>query len=174
MGKVNSKKNIEAVTELLARLPANSHVTIIGITDHSLTEPDILLTALVPTDAGYFGERLNAARTQLVRAWRSRSSKLSPKYRQTDILGALVLAGQIFSRYTAAQRKLLIYSDMRNISTESGQIPMPDLHNVAVMVLGTASNYSTTAAWENTRSSWTSYFQRTGACLQVYSPTRDQ
>jgi hypothetical protein len=34
-------------------------VTVIGITDHSFGKPDILLSARIPDDAGYFGERLD-------------------------------------------------------------------------------------------------------------------
>jgi hypothetical protein len=58
----------------------------------------MLLSANVPDDAGYFGERLNAARSQLVQAWKARSSHLDPHFRQTDILGALQLASEIFVR----------------------------------------------------------------------------
>ncbi len=187
-GKSEFQKNIEAVTELLARVPANSHVTIIGITDHSFTQPDILLTAVIPTDAGYFGERLNAARTELVRAWRNKISKLSPEFRRTDISGALALAAQIFSRYPATQRKLLIYSDMRNSTPElnleegitlpkrswQGGIAIADLHNVTVWVLGTATSNATTASWERLRNYWIEYFSRTGASVALYSPLWDE
>jgi hypothetical protein len=66
-GKSDFQKNLDGVTRLLSQVPPDSHVTVIGITDHSLTQPHILLSVHVPDDAGYFGERLNAARSQLVR-----------------------------------------------------------------------------------------------------------
>jgi hypothetical protein len=50
------QKNIDAVTKLLAQIPANSQVTIIGITDQSFSQSDILLSATVPDDPGYFGD----------------------------------------------------------------------------------------------------------------------
>ncbi len=37
-------------------------------------QPYILLSATILADAGYFGERLAAARTEIVHAWKTRSS----------------------------------------------------------------------------------------------------
>jgi hypothetical protein len=109
------QKNIEAVTKLLAQIPSSSRVTIIGITDQSFAQPDILLSAAVPDDPGYFSERLSAAHIRLVQAWKERSSRLGPRFRRTDILGALQVASQLFnSQHVASKKVLVIYSDMRN------------------------------------------------------------
>lgn len=188
-GKSEFQKNIEAVTDLLARVPANSHITVIGITDHSFTQPYILLSATVPADTGYFGERLAFARSELVRAWKFRSSKLTASFPETDILGAIALAEQIFSHYASANRELLIYSDMRNstpeLNLETGilaprsftgmrQTAVPDLHNVTVTILGAASTPATITSWQKLREFWIDYFRTTGASLAVYSPMRSQ
>jgi len=63
---------VDVVTKLLAEVPADSRVAIIGITDKSFAQPDILLAATIPGDAGYFGERLKSAQLELVRAWKAR------------------------------------------------------------------------------------------------------
>ena len=88
-GKSEFQKNIDAVTGVLAQVPAASRVTVIGITDHSFAQPYILMSARTGADPGYFGERLSGARGQLVRTWRQRSARLDPHFRRTDILGAL-------------------------------------------------------------------------------------
>jgi hypothetical protein len=109
------QKNIEAVTKVLGQVPASSRITIIGITDQSFSQPDILLSATVPEDPGYFEERLTAARTELIRAWKGRSQRLQPNFQRTDVLGAPLLASQFFAEQVAARRKVLvIFSDMRN------------------------------------------------------------
>ena len=88
-GKSEYQKNVEGVGRLLAKSPAGSRISVIGITDHSFVQPYILLSARIPDDPGYFGERLNAARSQLVQAWKRRAAHLEPDFRETDILGAL-------------------------------------------------------------------------------------
>jgi hypothetical protein len=118
-GKTDFQKNIEGVTHVLAQVPAGPRVTVIGITDDSVAPPYVLLSAHNPDYAGYFGERLNAARGQIVWAWRLRSARLDPQFHLTDILGALQLARQIFTQQPDASRKrLIIFSDMRQSTPE--------------------------------------------------------
>ena len=93
-GESEFKKNLDSVTRLLMTLPAGTSITVIGITDRSFAQPLILLRAHVPDEPGYFGERLRSARTEIVRAWQTKTAHLTPKYEFTDILGALVLAGR--------------------------------------------------------------------------------
>jgi hypothetical protein len=184
-GKTEFDKNVEAVTKLLAQAPADSSVTVIGITDRSFAQPDILLSATIPADAGYFGERLAAARRELVRAWKAKSARLEPRYRQTDIIGALVLAGQIFDEHSETNKKtLVIYSDMRN-STSNLNLESPNamptfkdmkqrlltagLHEVNVFALGVDGAAHTTAAWLNLKAFWEDYFAYSAAHLASYS-----
>jgi hypothetical protein len=118
-GKTEFQKNIGAVTKQLAQVPRDSRVTIIGITDHSFTQPLVLLSATIPADTGYFGERLTAARNELARTWISRSKKLAPSYEQTDIIGALALAGKLFAQFkNSDQKRFVIFSDMRHSTSD--------------------------------------------------------
>ena len=112
--KSEFQKNVDGTAKVLAQVPCGSHVTVIGITDHSYAQPYILLSAHIPDDPGYFGERLTGARDQLIRAWKVRSSCLAPHFPETDILGVLQLADDIFAQDPGAEQKtLLIFSDMR-------------------------------------------------------------
>jgi hypothetical protein len=148
------QKNIEAVTSLLAQVPADSGITVIGITDQSFAEPDILLSATLPDDPGYFAERMTAARNDLVRAWQSRSQRLQPNLPRSDILGALLLASQQFSESVATRHKVLvIFSDMRHFTLDlsldtpsgvarfsrmlsQGKVSVADIRSADVYLLG--------------------------------------
>jgi hypothetical protein len=175
---------------LLAQVPSGSRVTVIGITDHSFAQPYILMQANIPADAGYFGERLTAARSQLVRAWKLRSARLDPHFLQTDILGALQLAAQIFAQQPDAGRRMLIlFSDMRQrtpeLNLEKLRIvspfsvvakqcgALPDLHNVQVLIIGADGAGKSSAYWQSLRVFWESYFRNCGAVLQSYSVLRE-
>jgi hypothetical protein len=183
------QKDVEGVGRLLAEAPAGSHITVFGITDHSFAQPYILLSAQVPADPGYFGERLGAARGQIVRAWKLRSARVSPTFRQTDIIGALLLASEIFAeRPDFNPKTLLIFSDMRqstpeldmepqsivpsffSVSKKCG--PIPALGGVRIVVLGADGAGKSVAYWQSLRSFWAEYFHGTGAVLKDYSVLR--
>lgn len=191
-GKTDFEKNVAAVGDLLAQVPAGSRVTILGITANSFAEPDILLTAEVPLDAGYFGERLAAAHRQLLRAWQARTAQLSPSAKQTDILGALLVADQFFQATEREARKVLvIYSDMRQATAafnleRPGALttgvpftkarttgPTPDLKGVEVYGLGVDAAGRNVADWNALQQFWSRYFEAAGAHLDSYSVLRD-
>ena len=103
---------------------------------------------------GYFGERLSSARQVLARTWQDRSSRLQPKSQGTDILGAIMVAAEIFQAHGARRKLLVIYSDMRHFgrdldletrndisvdaalkNVQKGEL-VPDLKEVQVYALG--------------------------------------
>ncbi len=189
-GKSEYQKNVEGVGRLLAKSPAGSRITMIGITDHSFTQPYVLLEARVPDDPGYFGERLNAARSQLVRVWEHRAAHLNPGFRETDIFGALHLASQIFSGQRDASRNVLvIFSDMRQstscLDLESIKaIPSmravahrcgepANLDNVQTYVVGADGEGKPTDYWQSLKSFWHAFFQNARADLRNYTVLRE-
>jgi hypothetical protein len=190
--KTEFQKNLDAVARLLGDVPADTHVDVIGITDHSFTQPDILLSAIIPGDPGYFAECLSAARSEMVKAWKARSAKLQPRYRSTDIIGALVLAGQIFDRQPGASKKMLvIYSDMRNstadldleslspvsqfeIASEAAMRAPAGLRNVEIYVRGVDGSGKSIGYWQSLRDFWAEVFRKQGAMLSDYSTLRTQ
>ncbi len=181
-GKTEFAKNIDAVSTVLSQVSASSIITIIGITDHSFTQPYILLSATVPDDPGYFGERLRRARIDLVRAWKTRIARLAPTFKHTDIIGALFLASEILENKRAPTEKtLIIFSDMQNstrdLNLESGTIPsfallrdinVANLQDVQVRILGVDAPRTSLAYWEDLKNFWIEYFQETGAKVQNY------
>jgi hypothetical protein len=191
-GKTDFEKNVAAVIGLLGEVPSGSRVTVLGITGDSFAEPDILISAQVPNDPGYFGERLSAARRQLVSAWQGRSAHLIPNASRTDILGALLVTGQLFQERSGGGRKVLvIYSDMRqatpalNLETPAAvpvnsalikvgkASPVPDLEHVEVYALGVDAAGKEPAHWDSLRQFWANYFQMVSASLRSYSTLRE-
>jgi hypothetical protein len=190
--KSEFKKNIDAVSTLLAMVPAKSHVTVIGITDASFAHPDILLSATIPEDPGYFNERLANARSQLVRAWKVRGASLRPQFHQTDILGALMVASQIFQQTTDPEHKFLIlYSDMRQntaelnlerlskidatqaVGTLASKKLITDLRGVDIDVCGADNDGKNVTYWNRLREFWIEYFGKCQATVGSYSALRD-
>jgi hypothetical protein len=180
-------QNLKAVERVLSSVEAGSRITVIGITENSFSDPYILLRADVSYDQGYFGERLAAARRQLVQAWHNRAAQLSPTSKGTDILGAIRLASELFRNGSPNSRKVLIlYSDMRHVAPELNlekpvMVPvdktlsivqqqnlMTDLTGVTVYVLGADADGRQVAEWESLKTFWTKYFQRAGAKLGGY------
>jgi len=149
-----------------------------------------LLSAQVPDDGGYFGERLNAARGQIVRAWKLHTTHLDSHFHHTDILGALQLASQIFSQQPGFNRKtLVIFSDMRQ-STQDLNLELlkivpsfsilakrcgalPDLHDVWVHILGADGTGKPSAYWQTLRDFWTRYIHNAGRVMEGYFALRD-
>lgn len=191
-GKSEFEKNVSSITRLVADMPPNSRVTVLGITENSFSQPFTLLSAKTGSDSGYFGEKLKVAREQLVRAWRERSARLAPASPGTDILGALVVAGQVLQQAPDTDRKILvIFSDMRestrHLDFESSQtIPTgaalgyvdkemmwANLKGVVVYALGVDAAGQQVVQWDHVRQFWIAYFKRAGANLRTYSVTRD-
>lgn len=94
--KTEFAKNVEGVRQVLAHAPAGARITVFGITDSSFAQPLILLSAELLEDPGYFQEKLAAGRNQLLHAWQERSKALEARSPHTDILGACLVASELF------------------------------------------------------------------------------
>jgi hypothetical protein len=187
-GESQFNKNIQGVTRLLTTIPAGSKITIVGITENSFAEPYILLSASMSSDEGYFGERLSGARQSIVRAWQKRAAQLEPRAKSTDILGAILVAAEIFRNAQQGGKNILIvYSDMRqstralnletsirwDINAELAAVErqqlLANLARVSVYVLGADADAKSVAQWQMLNRFWTIYFEKTGARLIGYS-----
>jgi hypothetical protein len=185
-------KNVQSITRILATLPAGAKVTVLGITDDSFASPYVIFQAALTNDEGYFKERLAKGRLALTRAWADRSGRLTPQSAQTDILGALLVASELFHKSPSSSRKvLIILSDMRQatrtldlehqtmiqVHVALQQIAnrklLADLHGVDISILGADGTGKSVDYWQSLREFWTAYFSRAGADLKTYSILRD-
>jgi hypothetical protein len=188
--KSDFQKNVAAVSRFLGTVPASSRVVVVGITDNSFAQPYILLSGRVTDDAGHFGERLAAARAQLIQQWKRRSAELKPQFECTDILGMLFVAEQLFAESPKDRHLLVIFSDMRHhtldLDLESpalvprfstvrkhSQVYSARLENAEVYVAGVDDAGKTIPYWQSLRAFWRDYFQSAGARLQGYSALRE-
>lgn len=191
-GKTELDKNLEAVSAILATLPAGTRVTIAGITDHSFVQPYILLSAQMGDDPGYFGERLARARGQVTAAWRARAKTARRDFPHTDILGALLLASQLFAQSPPGNRRgLIIFSDMRqttndlNLEGHSPKNPatpvatlrsrglLANLDGVEVSALGVDGAGKSIAQWNALKEFWSAYFNEAHSRLGSYAALRE-
>jgi hypothetical protein len=189
-GESNFKRNVAAVGQMLAQVGPGTHVTVIGVTDNSFEQPDILLSARVDSDAGYFDEKIEAAQKRLMAAWNKKSRTLTAHYAHTDILGMFLLAEQLFRDVPANSKKeLVIFSDMlqdtkefaicqRGISTTEAMRKLKanqliaDLSQVDVYALGVNESSAKAKDWISIREFWRSYIASSGGTLRQYSVLR--
>jgi hypothetical protein len=175
---------------VLAQVGPGTHVTVVGIRDNSFGQPDILLSARVDSDTGYFGEKLEDAQKLLVAAWSKKSRTLTAHYAHTDILGVFFLAEQLFRDVPASNKKeLVIFSDMLQDTKEfairqrgitiadamrtlkANQL-IADLSQVDVYALGVNESSAKTKSWIATREFWSGYIVAAGGTLRQYSVLR--
>ncbi|MBV9760277.1 MAG: VWA domain-containing protein [Acidobacteriaceae bacterium] len=187
-GKTAFEKNVTGIERLLGSVEPDTRITVIGITESSFADPYILLQAEVSPDRGYFGERLEAARRELIGAWMKRASRLAPTAPGTDVLGALCFAGELFRKEASGRkRSLILYSDMRHVTRDLNlERPtllsidraivnleqrglLADLSGVEVAVSGANADRRQVADWEWIRAFWLAYFERAGASVKDYS-----
>jgi len=190
--KAEFEKNVQSITSILATLPAGAKITVLGITDDSFATPYIIFSAGLTGDEGYFKERLAKGHEALTRAWVERSTRLAPRCAQTDILGALLIASEVFRESPTGRHKVLvILSDMRQatrglnlerqtvVQTDTAlrQVAnkklLADLHGVDVYAEGVDGAGESVGYWQSLRDFWTAYFGRSGAILKLYSVLRD-
>ena len=190
--RVEFEKSVRSVGNTIAVLPAGSKVSVIGITDDSFATPYIILSAELAGDEGYFKERLANGRAALLHAWQERSARLAPSYAQTDILGALLIASEVFHESPDGRRKvLLVLSDMKQATHALNLERQPsvqtavamqqvanskllaDLHGVDVYAEGVDGAGESVAYWQSLHDFWSAYFARAGATVKGYSVLRN-
>ncbi len=189
-GKAEFEKSIQGVATILGTLPARARVNVVGITDDSFASPYIILSGELSSDPGYFNERLAKGRGALVHAWDERSAKLAPRYSETDILGALLVASEILNEAPRGGRKVLVvFSDMRQATPALNlERMMPatalvkrvamskqvaDLGGVDVYAEGVDGTGESMAYWQRLEEFWLAYFAQAGATVRRYSVLRD-
>lgn len=162
------------------------------ITDHSIATGTFSLPSQLAGDLGYSHERLAKGRSALVRVWRERSARLAPRYPQTDILAALLVASEIFREAPQGRQKVLIVlSDMKKatralniehqpvVRTKAAMQKVENtrqlaaLDGVHVYIVGVDGAGETVAHWKTLQQSWLAYFARSGATVERYSALSD-
>ena len=186
-------KNVDSAARLALGLPAGARVRIVGITDQSFSRPLILLSGELPEDRGplAFVDRIEVARRRLAAATRDLGRSEPPKYAQTDVIGFLIVAGDLLHEESGRRKVLVIFSDMRH-SAPPPNIESPrlvpvagalravearheiaDLRAVDVYVYGVHAAGKDIPYWQSLRAFWEQYFAKAGATLKCFSVMRE-
>jgi hypothetical protein len=191
-GKTDYEKNIDGACRLISQLPPGAHITVLAITDHSFSQPYVLLEGALPRDKGplQFQDRIAMARAQIATELRRASESSPPKFPHTDMFGALIVTADIL-RQSSGRKVLVMFSDMRQSTREldlerpatiaivqalriaDQQRLVADLQGVDVYVLGVDASGKAIGYWDSLRDFWAAYFKKAGAVLKVYSILRD-
>jgi hypothetical protein len=192
-GPQEHEKDIAAVAQIIATLPAGSEFRVIGITDASFSRPLILMAGKIPLDRGplEFINRIEIARTKFATQIQTIGKSVQPKFLRTDVFGFLILAGQMFEEAHQSRRVLVVLSDMRNSSPRSDiesphvilvastlrtverQHLVADLGGVNGYFLGVHAVGKDVRYWQSLRDFYSAYCKASGANLRMFSMTRD-
>jgi hypothetical protein len=191
-GKTDYEKNIDGACRLIGQLPAGSHLAVIAITDQSFSQPYMLLQSQLPPDKGplLFVDRVAMARNMLASKLRGQLQSVKPRFRETDLFGALVVAASILGPLPG-RKVLVIFSDMRQATGDlnlerPGSIAVApslrraqtlklvaNLEGVEVYALGVDAEGRSVGYWNSLRDFWTAYFNQARASVRAYSMLRD-
>ncbi|MGA2116678.1 MAG: hypothetical protein ABSH56_18215 [Bryobacteraceae bacterium] len=192
-GSLEHAKNVDAAAELIGGLPAAARFRVIGITDQSFSRPLVLLAGRLPKDHGplEFIDQVAVARRRSAADMRSVGRATPATYRETDVIGFLLVAADLLREFPQSRRALVIFSDMRH-SAPPPNIELPavipvaaalrtverrnqvaDLRGVDVYVYGVHAAHKDVAYWQSLRTFWARYFAESGAALKCFSVMRD-
>ncbi len=191
-GNTNFQSNVAAIEQLITTLPADSRFIVIAITDRSFADPKILVDRIIPAGAGDLAliDRTIIARQQIGREFKQAVTNIRPDANQTDIIGALEIAGQYLRSSSMGRKSIYMFSDLRqatpDLNVESvNDIPttvldniqkkhgLPDLHGVDIHAIGVDGHGKSLEYWFKLKSFWMEFFKRSGGVLRSYSATRD-
>jgi hypothetical protein len=122
-GGTEYMKDVDAAARLTGTLPAGSRFRVLGITDRSFTKPLVLLSGAIPPEHGplTFIDQIGVARDRFAADLRQVGAATPPKYRETDLIGFLWVAGEILRQAPERRKTIVIFSDMRHSA------PPPDI-----------------------------------------------
>lgn len=185
-------QDIEAAARVISRLTPGAHIDVFAITDQSFARPVSLLTGLIPTEPGplRFIDQIQISRNRLAAQLRTAAQSVKPDFQQSDVIGFLVLAGQIM-RTRDGRHAVVVFSDMRNFTREldiespavvpvatalqrvKQQNLIADLKDADVFVYGVHAGGKNIKYASSLEQFWRAYFIAAGAHLRVFSMFRD-
>src|SRR5207253_2879584 len=114
-GETEHHKNLNATGKLLARLPADTQFSVIGITEASFSNPLLILSGQIPVDPGplEFVNRSELVRTRYVKQFKAAAEQIRVTAQKTDVIGAFFIASEILKKGSGGKRNLIVVSDMR-------------------------------------------------------------
>lgn len=183
------ERNLAAVEGLMRRLRDSNHqLSVLAITKDSFQAP-ALLASIGPAITGRYGEYIGEWHRTLLTHWQQVRAHLTPTAVCSDHFGALARAALEFAERPVNQKRLIIFSDMRQACRGFNfEQPLKDplgvlaqvqhqgfisrLDGVQVWALGVDTAGIDEAHWASLKTFWQEYFRQAGAQLVAFSPHR--
>lgn len=191
-GGTEHEKDIGAAADIILHLPPGARVKVVGITDASFSNPLVLLTGQVPSNRGALGfiDQIQIAKIRLASQFRKAIQSAPANFQQTDVLGFLNLASQVFLEAPHVKPVLVMFCDMRHslapvniegvkviapaaLATVERQHFIADLKGVDVYAYGVHAGKKDLPYWQSLREFWSGYFAKSGANLRAFSIVRE-
>lgn len=192
-GHREHEKNIEGAARLIETLPAAARFRIMGISDQSFSRPLMLLEGQIPADRGQLEliDRIAIAERAYADQVRQVLRATPPTYRETDVIGFLLVAAELLNETPRGRKILVIFSDMRHsapppnleapavvpvasaLRTVERQNLIANLRGVDVYVYGAHAANKDVPYWQSLCAFWSRYFAQSGAALKSFSMMRD-
>lgn len=172
-------KNVKGMEDLVQNnLKEGENIKAYGVTERSFSSPFHLLEGRISPNKGAFGEIAARDKLNLLNQWKKLS--LKPVAGGTDLFGAMQLAEVLFSNSAGKERRLIVFSDMRQygggFDFETPQVIDVDtmfnkvlgkglvanLAEVKVWCLGVHGSGKSPAYWKSLKEFWTRYFKQAG------------
>jgi hypothetical protein len=186
------ERYIAGIEAEIGALTERARLIVFQIADRSFGL-DPLFEATVPVFDPYWnrtGAQARAWRRETLDRWKAISSTLASRAGCSDVLGAIKRAQLELAESRAAEKQLVIFSDLRHVACD-GSInferpirdpavilahiqaggAVPDLAGVRVRAQGVHTQDFTAEQWDRLRAFWSMFFKRAQGDLVTYSPT---
>ena len=176
--------NLTAISEVMASLYPNDRVLVVGITD-GFGNPAILFDQTMPSERGYLGFELQAARERIAAEWREVAQQIEQPYQHTDLFGVFALLPYLCD-VVDSRLTLLVFSDLRQSTRELdlekvSKVPVtrtldrlkkadqiPSLPGVRVHLLGVDPHGKNAAYLSSLKEFWFGFFAEAGASVETF------
>jgi hypothetical protein len=176
------RASLQAVGRLIATVPNDTRVLVVGITD-SFGHAPILMDESVQIHGSTDLER-RAAREVVTAKWYRTAAQLRPIYGRTSLMGALSLLQYVtadvdlpFDLYVLSDGRENVHVDLERVPrVDVGRVladvkktgGIPPLPGVRVFMLGVDPNDKTATYFASLKTFWTAFFRAAGASLQAF------
>ncbi|MEM2947665.1 MAG: hypothetical protein QXN96_05465 [Candidatus Bathyarchaeia archaeon] len=182
------EKNLQGVKRVIEQARQGSELKAYAIHEESYSKPYLLFEGKISEKPGYFGQFRQRDIKSLLDKWDSLSKTLKPSAKQTDIIGFLFLAQELFE-CRKGEKVLIIFSDMRHTKginlekpdvVESSAVEkakhlfgVPNLKGVKIYVYGAHANGKSISYSASLKRFWSDYLKQSNGELVVFSPLRE-
>lgn len=174
-----------AILRGLTKPQLGARYLVVAATDDAWANPQILLDARVSSDPGFMNRTLMTAQNRLQQMWMAKARELAPKYKESDIMGAIALTARLLRVSEVNPARIYILSDMRQTKGVNIEKPneiliepalnasaqlnlIPNLRGAKVWVMGVQTRGKNQDYFFSLHCFWVHWFAASGADLRQF------